>query len=145
MGIRVTPIANEARLFEWHGVRIWVKYLASGTPLRSRRMVLTAQDGLSEEEYDQLSQYQKNQYLARAMVGDLIETIEPFKVTFENEKGETETVEFKTMDDPSDMDGYETLAEELIGEDDHLRDALLERAVTASYYQERREVELLGN
>lgn len=144
MGIRVTPIDNKPRLFEWYGLRVWAQYQNSHHKLMAKRLELVSEMGLTEEEFGQMLEHERNRIFGRAFIGTVVIDIEDAEIV-ENAGEENESViEFK-FNAPSTMPEYETMGEELLGEDDGLRDALLSFSVNAEHYREKREARALGN
>lgn len=140
MGIRVTPIDPTPRLMEYYGIRLWVKYQGSVQAIRAKRLELVAEAGLTEEEYDKQPEEYKQRMFGRSFIGTVVTDIEDFEV----EDADGNTIQFR-FNDPSEMDEYETMGEELLGEDELLRDEVLTHCVTIEHFREEREVRELKN
>lgn len=138
--MRVTPIDNKARPFDYYGIRIWVKFQNSAMYIRNKRLTLVSELGMTEEEYDKQTDEFKGSILGRAFIGTIVTDIEPFNVT----EPDGTVIHFE-FDKKSEVDGYETMAEELLGMDSALRDEVLTYSVNMDHYRESREVEALGN
>lgn len=140
MPLRVTPIDEQARKLTIYGIDVWIKYQNSAIRLRQKREQLVSEMGLTEAEYGELPEEERDRIYGKAFVGTVVTGIEPFIVTDEN----GETIEFK-YDAPSDVEGFDTMGEELLGCDVLLRDEILNRSVMIENFRVKREVEALGN
>jgi hypothetical protein len=102
--------------------------------------MLVSEMGMTEEEYDSQSDEFKGRILGKAFIGTIVTNIEPFTLT----EPDGTVIDF-AFDAPSEMDDYETMAEELLGEDTALRDEVLTHSVNMEHYREEREAKALGN
>lgn len=144
MGIRVTPRDNKARPMDYYGLTIWVKYQNSAQRLSARRVQIVSEMGMTEEEYGDLSEPERNRIYGKAFIGTIVTDIEDCEIV-ETDDDDNEVVVKFSFNAPSEMEEYATQGEELLGEDDALRDEILTRAVNAEHYREAREVRALGN
>lgn len=144
MGIRVTPIDDKPRPMDHYGLRVWVKYQNAAQRLLTKRIRLVSEAGMTEEEYGKLSELERNRIYGKAFIGTVVTDIDDCEIVDHDDDGNEQVINF-SFDNPSLMDEYDTMGEELLGEDDILRDEILTRAVNVEHYREVREVRALGN
>lgn len=144
MALRVTPTDNKPRPLDYYGLRVWVLYQNSAMKLSAKRRQIVAEMGLSEDEYDNLSSSEKDRIYGKSFIDTIVTGIDDCELVEVDDEGKESVIKF-SFNAPSQLDGYATMGEEILGEDEGLREEILTRAVNTDFYREQREVRELGN
>lgn len=131
--------ATEPVKFDYRGLVFWLKpepNLAEWNKVRTEQMTAY---GLDDADISSMSETDQARWHGKAAATVFIDSIDPFEI----DNGDGTVSQFR-YDAPSDMDAYETQAQELIGENVTMQNDVFSYVVKISRIKPDYEVRALG-